>query len=193
MCKTKNILVLLTVVIVAAVTVELLAVQGNSDSDFAIKKLDAQTVLYTVYRGPYESIGSAVGELYGLAARKKITPRGPIAMVYLNNPQNTSREHYLVEIRIPVDANALQQAGSLGPMTDIKTLKATEYAVMKRQPGDMDYGAFYQTLYGRITKEGYHRTDNAIEVFTEVGMGGNYSQMKTETMVPVVKTVPAKN
>jgi effector-binding domain-containing protein len=193
MSKIRNILVSLLVMAVAVFTVELFAEANNTSSDFAIKRLEAQTVLYTVYRGPYESIGSAVGELYGLAMQKKITPRGPIALVYLNSPQNTSPEHYLVEVRIPVDANALQQAGSLGPMTDIKTLKATEYAVMKRQPGDMDYGAFYQTLYGRITKEGYHRTDNAIEVFTEVGMGGNYSQMKTETMVPVMKTDPVKN
>jgi effector-binding domain-containing protein len=193
MSKIRNILVTLLVITATVFTVELFAEANSEGSDFAIKKLEAQTVLYTVYRGPYESMGSAVGELHGLAMQKKITPRGPIALVYLNNPQSTSSEHYLVEIRIPVDANALQQAGSLGPMTDIKTLKATEYAVMKRQPGDMDYGAFYRTLYGRITKEGYHRTDNAIEVFTEVGMGGNYSQMKTETMVPVVKTTPAKN
>ncbi len=189
----RNIFVLTLAVMVAIVAVELFAGQNDTGSDFIIKKSDAQTVLYTVYRGPYESIGSTIGELYGLAARKNITPAGPIALVYLNNPQNTSKEHNLVEIRIPVDPNALQQSGSLGPMTDVKTLKATEYAVMKRQFGDMDYEAFYQTLYARIAKEGYHRTDNAIEVFTEAGMGGNYSQMKTETMVPVAKIVPVKN
>jgi effector-binding domain-containing protein len=189
----RNILVLILVGIVAAAAVELSAGPNDAGSDFAIKKLEAQTVLYTVYRGPYEGIGSPVGELYGLAMQKHIKPCGPIALVYLNNPQSTSREHYLIEIRIPVDANALQQAGSLGPMTDVKTLKATDYAVMRRQSGDMDYEAFYHTLYDRITKEGYHRTDNAIEVFTDVGMGGNYSQMKTETMVPVTKNAPAKN
>ncbi len=188
----KNMLALSLAVIVAAVAVELFAEQ-DSNSDFAIKKSEAQTVLYTVYRGPYENIGSPVGELYGLAMQKNIKPRGPIALVYLNNPQNTDREHYLVEIRIPVDSNALQHAGSLGPMTDVKTLKATEYAVMKKQAGQRDYDAFYRTLYERITKEGYHRTDNAIEVFTENSMSGDYSQMKTETMVPVAKNAPARN
>jgi effector-binding domain-containing protein len=193
MRKMKSVLMLLLVVIVAAVTVELFAEQSSGESDFSIKKSEAQTVLYTVYRGPYENIGKPIGEFYGLAMRKNIMPRGPIAMVYLNNPQNTSREHLLVEIRIPVDPNALQQAGTLGPMTDIKTLKATEYAVMKKQLGQTDYEAFYRALYERIAKEGYHRTDNAIEVFTETGMGGDYSQMKSEIMVPVAKTVPARN
>jgi effector-binding domain-containing protein len=193
MSKIRNILVTLLVITVAAFTVELFAEANKTDSDFTIKKLEAQTVLYTVYRGPYEGIGSPVGELFGTAMQKNIKPNGPIALVYLNNPQGTSREHYLVEIRIPVDANALQQAGSLGPMTDVKTLRAAEYAVMKRQPGDTDYEAFYSVLYWRITKEGYHRTDNAIEVFTDVGMYGNFSQMKTETMVPVAKNAPSKN
>jgi effector-binding domain-containing protein len=193
MSKMRNVMVLLLVVMVSALTVELFAEQGSGESDFSIKKSAAQTVLYTVYRGPYEGIGSPVGELYATAMQKHIKPNGPIALVYLNNPQSTSREHYLVEIRIPVDANALQQAGSLGPMTDVKTLNATEYAVMKKQAGQRDYDAFYRTLYERITKEGYHRTDNAIEVFTENSMSGDYSQMKTETMVPVMKNAPAKN
>ena len=92
-----------------------------------------------------------------------------------------------------MDSNALQQAGSLGPMTDVKTLKATEYAVMKKPLGQTDYEAFYSVLYWRIAKEGYHRTDSAIEVFTDVGMGGDYRQMKTETMVPVAKNPPARN
>ena len=193
MSKMRNMLVLLLVVIVAAVTVELFAGQDIGESVFSIKKSDTQTVLYTVYRGPYESIGKSIGELYALAIRKNIMPRGPLAMVYLNNPQNTSREHFFTEIRIPVDPNALQQAGTLGPMTDIKTLKATEYAVMKKQPGQTDYEAFYRDLYGRIAKDGYRRTDNAVEVFTSAGMGADYSQMKTDVMVPVVKTVPAGN
>jgi len=193
MSKMRNMLVLLLVVVVAAVTVELFAEQDSSNSDFSIKKSEAQTVLYTVYRGPYENVGKPIGELYGLAMQKNIRPRGPVAMVYLNNPQNTTQEHFLVEIRIPVDPNAIQQAGTLGPMTDIKTVKATEYAVMKKQPGLTDYEAFYRALYERIAKEGYRRTDNAVEVFTGTRMGGDYSQMKSEVMVPVAKTAPARN
>jgi effector-binding domain-containing protein len=78
-------------------------------------------------------------------------------------------------------------------MTDIKTLKATEYAVMKKQLGQTDYEAFYRALYERIAKEGYHRTDNAIEVFSGNMMGVDYTQMKSEVMVPVAKTVSSRN
>jgi len=63
----RNMLVLLLVVVVAAVTVELFAEQDSSNSDFSIKKSEAQTVLYTVYLGPYENVGKPIGELYGLA------------------------------------------------------------------------------------------------------------------------------
>jgi effector-binding domain-containing protein len=193
MRKIKNVLMLLLVVIVAAVTVELFAEQSSGESDFSIKKSEAQTVLYTVYRGPYEKIGKSIGELYGLAMQKKIIPRGSVSLVYLNNPQNTSQEHLLTEIRIPVGDEALQQAGTLGEMTDVKKLPATDVAVMKKQLGQTDYAAFYGRFYARIVKEGYHATDNVAEVFIDSGMGGDYSRMKSEIMVPVAKTAPARN
>jgi DNA gyrase inhibitor GyrI len=193
MSKMRNVMVLLLVVMVSALTVELFAEQGSGESDFSIKKSAAQTVLYTVYRGPYEKIGKPIGELYGLAMQKKIMPRGTVSLVYLNNPQNTPQEHLLTEIRIPVGDEALQQAGTLGEMTDVKKLPATDVAVMKKQSGQTDYAAFYSRFYARIIKEGYHATDNVAEVFMDSGMGGDYSRMKSEIMVPVLKTVPAGN
>jgi effector-binding domain-containing protein len=186
MGKMKNMLVLLLVVIVAAVTVELFAEQSSGESDFSIKKSEAQTVLYTVYRGQYEKMGDAISKLYGLAGKKKIIPRGPVATVHLNNPQNTSQEHFLTEIRIPVGDEAMQYAGKLGEMTDIKTLQPMDVAVMKKQP-KLDYSTFYRRFYERITKEGYRPTDGAITVFPSAGPASDYSELEAEISVPVSK------
>jgi effector-binding domain-containing protein len=178
--------ILLTTVLIA-VAVELPAGQQTAESDFSIRKSGKQTVLYTVYRGPYDSIGKPIGQLYTLAMKNNITPRGPASLVYLNNPQNISPEHYLTEIRIPVAEDAIKHTGELGVMTDVKTLQPTDIAVMKKLPGQMDYGSLYNKFYQNIAEHGYRPTDNVIEVFTDNMMGGDYSRMKSEIMVPIVK------
>ena len=187
MRKTKNVFVLLLAGVFLAVVVELFAGE-TEELAFSIRKLAPQTVLYTVYRGPYEGIGQSIGDLHALAARKKIIPRANgMWLVYLNNPQNTPPEHCLTEIRIPVGEEALQKAGSLGPMTDVKKVQPMDVAVMTKL-GRTDYGLVMRTLYERIAKEGYRPIDNAIEGFIGDWVNTNdHSQMKSEIIVPVTK------
>jgi DNA gyrase inhibitor GyrI len=197
MKKTRYLMVLLSAVLVIGFAGKIFAEQAVGEPDFSIRKLESQTVLYTVYRGPYETIGKPIGQLYATAAQKKITPRGQITLVYLNNPfvtlQDSAERHCLTEIRIPVDQNAIQQSGTFGEMTDIKKLKARDVAVMKKQVGQMGYRALFQALYKRIAKEGYRSLDNAFEVFSTNMAGGDYTQIKSEIMVPVVKIEQGKN
>ena len=79
-----------------------------------IRKVNEQVVLYTIYRGSYDQMGKAIGELYALAGQKGIMPRGPMTYAYLNNPKYVARQHLLTEIRIPVGKEALKSAGTLG-------------------------------------------------------------------------------
>ncbi len=191
MSKMRNVLVLLLVVLLAVIAIKLFAEQTAGEPDFSMQKSEAQTVLYTVYRGPYEKVVKPIGELYALAAQKKIIPRGAISLVYLNNPYYTSQDnsgkHCLTEIRIPVSEEAMQQAVTLGEMTDVKKLRSIEVAVMKKQIEQKDYEAFFGKLYEQIAKKGYRPADNAIEIFKGDAMGGDYSRMKSEIMIPVVK------
>jgi DNA gyrase inhibitor GyrI len=184
-------------ILLAGLAVDLLAEQGTGESDFSIRKSEAQTVLYTIYRGPYEAIGKPIGELYALAGQKKITPCGPVSLVYLNNPYYTTQEnagqHCLTEIRIPVGQEVMQQAGTLGAMTDVKKLQSIEVAVMKKQVGQMDYATFFRNLYGQIAKQGYRSADGPVEVFSDMKVGSDYTQMKSEIIVPVVKIEQSKN
>jgi hypothetical protein len=115
-------LVCLTVVSIVGFSAESAA--GNPK--FSIRKAEQQIVLYTVHRGSYDKAGAAVGRLFALAGQKQIRPYGPASYVYLNNPQSISSEHWLTEIRIPVDKEALKLTGTLGEMTDVKTLPAVE-------------------------------------------------------------------
>jgi effector-binding domain-containing protein len=154
---------------------------------FSIRKVEKQVVLYTIYRGSYDRTGPAVGRLFALAGRKGLRPRGPVSYVYLNNPKQVSSEHWLTEIRIPVGKEALKLAGTLGEMTDVKALPAFEVAVAVKPEGQADPGLIYDRLYTWIYQQGYVVNQGPMEMFVTNVMGSNYTRMKSEIMVPVMK------
>jgi len=162
-----------------------MAEEKAKEAAISVRKVEAQTVLYTIYRGPYEGVGKPIGELYALAGKNGIAPRGGPALVYLNNPALVSQEHLLTEIRIPVGEEAKKLAGTLGAMTDVKSVGPHEAAVIEKAGGDMDYAGIYARLYEWIGKNGYRSMDNASEVFKGGGRGGG--SMSSEIMVPVAK------
>ncbi len=178
---------LLLLVLTAIMAIGIYAGQTADKSDITIRKMESQTVLYTIYRGEYEKIGNSIGSLFGLAMKNQIWPKGSISLVYLNNPQYISGEHCLVEIRIPVGKEALKKAGTLGEMTDVKEIKAMEVAVIKKSAGQMNYGSLYNSLHTWISRNGYVTTENACEMFAGAGGVTDYSQMSSEIMIPVKK------
>ncbi len=188
MKKLLNVLFLLVVsMLVAVAAAEIYAGQTDAKSEITIRKIEPQTVLYTIYRGEYQKIGKSIGNIYGLAMKNQIWPKGSISLVYLNNPQYVSGEHCLVEIRIPVSKEALKKAGTFGEMTDVKELKAMEVAVIKKPAGQMNYTSLYSNIHKWISKNGYRTTENACEIFPGTSGITDYSQVNSEIMVPVEK------
>lgn len=114
-------------------------------------------------------------------------PRGPLSYVYLNNPEYVSCRHRLTEIRIPVAKEALKHAGTLGEMTDVKTVPAVELAVIAKSAGQEDPRAIYERLFNWVYAHGYVHIEDPMEKFLTGASGGSYAQMKTEIMVPVMK------
>ena len=188
--NVKELLYLLAMVCIGAIGTEIAA--AAEDPNFTIRKIEEQTILYTIYRGDYNSIGGAVGNLFALAGKNGIKPVGQISYVYLNNPACISSKHWLTEIRIPVGKEALKFAGTLGEMTDVKALPAMEVVVAIKPEGVAEPSAIYDSLAEWIGKQGYAGFDSPIEFFLTNAMGGNYSQMKTEIMIPVKKRVDKK-
>jgi len=150
-----------------------------------IETMPEQVVLYTIYRGDYAQAGAQIGQLYALAGSKGLKPAGPPAFVYLNNPQTVGKEHWLTEIRIAVDANALSQAGKLGPYTDVKKISAIEAAVIDKPVGVSDPEQLYKQLYKWIYDNGYTASEGPIEVFFTSGQ--DYAKMKTQIFSPIVR------
>jgi len=192
MSKTGILLLSLALVAVTAAGTAGVSQKSNADiRAFEIRKIDRQVVLYTIYRGSYGRAGMAIGNLFALAGRKGIQPRGSASYTYLNNPDRVSSEHWLTEIRIPVGEQALKLAGTLGDFTDVKELPATQAAVATKPEGLADPAPLYRKLYNWIHKQGYAVTDAHSEVFLTNVMGGHYAQMKTHIYVPVEKlTIP---
>ena len=150
-----------------------------------IEQAPAEVVLYTIYRGPYERMGQAIGSLFMVAGQKQIQPQGPVTMVYLNCPKEVTPEHYLTEVRVPVGEEALQHAGQLGEMTDIKRLPAVEVMVVEKPVGVADPSPIYQYLMVWTARHGYLVAGGPRE--TMLGMGGpDYASMHTRIALPVV-------
>lgn len=193
MKKVKLIIVLL---VTAVITILCLAEDSKknigSKPEFTIRKVNEQIVLYTIYRGPYEEIGKSVGKLFALAGQKGIVPKGPVQYAYLNNPQYIPKEHWLTEIRIPVDKNVLKLSGSLGEMTDVKMLSAIEMLIAKKSKGQADPSPIYNDINNWICQNGYIGWDSPVEVFLSGAQSGDYSQMESEIMMPVKKIPPEK-
>ncbi len=178
---------LLMVILMVISSVEIFAEQAAGNPGITIRKLEPQTVLYTIYRGSYDKMGKAIGNLYALARDKGVYPRGSLSCVYLNNPQLISSEHWLTEIRIPVGKEALKLAGTLGEMTDVKAMPAMEVAVAVKPEGVVDPNPIYENLELWIHKEGYSAVEGPMEIFLTNGAMGSYAQMKSEIMIPVKK------
>lgn len=155
-----------------------------------IKLMDIpqKTVLYTIYRGPYDKVGPAIGKLFALAGQKGIAPAGPMEFSYLNNPQAIGQEHCLTEIRIPVAKDRRKLAGTLGEMTDIKVLAAYKAIVAVKPSGVADPGPIYEALTCWMVKSGYWVTEGPCEIFMDSSAAtGNYAMMKSQIMIPVQK------
>ncbi len=188
MGKLRTSLLLLAIGLMVVGIVGISATSAGGKSTFTIRKVDKQVVLYTIYRGSYDKAGPAIGKLFSLAGRKGVRPLGPMTHVYLNNPKLVTSQHWLTEIRIPVGKEALKLAGTLGEMTDVKTLPAMEVLVAVKPRGQADPAPIYEELYRQVLKEGYLATQGPIETFLTNAETGNYAQMKTEIMIPVSKT-----
>lgn len=186
--RKKRVLFILS----AIVAIEIICIVGicarddkvKSVPDVTIRRIGPQAVLYTVFRGHYEEISPTINRLYQLAEAKGLTSVGPVATGYLNNPQFISSEHWLIEIRIPVDIDSLNYAGTLGQMTDIKLLPAMNVATAVKPEGQNDPEPAIRSLYAWINQRGY-RIAGGLWQTVLCDESKNYAQMRTEFMIPI--------
>ncbi len=189
--KTGTVIALLAGVVAASV-VAICAEPNAVKPEVAIRKADAQVVLYTLYRGPYDRMGPAIGKLFGLAGQRQMQIRGPLTMVYLNNPELVSNAHWLVELRIPVDKDALKMTGTLGEFTDVKELPAVDLAVVTKGEGVADSGALTRFLETWIRAQRYEDLDGPWDTVLKGAETGDYAEMASEIAIPVRKLAEQK-
>ena len=183
----KWLLLLAVIVSTVTVTVSIWAGQSTVKSEITIRRVEPQTVLYTIYRGDYKGIGKTISNLFALSGQKKIWPSGTPYFTYLNNPEHVPSKHWLTEIRIPVEEEALKLAGTLGEMVDVKKLPAMTVAVAIKPPGLADSKSVYVRLDKWIYTQGYIADEDPCEKFLSNVKTGDYAQMKSEILVPIRK------
>ena len=159
----------------------------NKNSEITTRSMPEQVVLYKIVRGHYSKAGMAIGQLYSFAGMKGLQPKGGPIYVYLNNPKLVSSEHWLTEIRIPVSEKALEQAGTLGEMTDIKKVPAMEFVVAVKPEGMADPSAIYEAMTKYIYENGYTTIDAPAEITLSGASTGDYTKVKSEILMPIKK------
>lgn len=184
---TVSLSILMVSIIVFSVFAQDTADPDSKESAITMRSIEAHTVLYTIVRGSYNKTGPAIGGLFAIAGKNGIRPMGSPSYVYLNNPNLFSSEHWLTEIRIPVSEDALKLTGTLGEMTDVKKVPAMTVAVAIKPEGIAEAAPVYAKLHKWMLEEKYIMTDSAFEIMLTNAMSGDYSQMKSEIMIPMAK------
>ncbi len=190
MKSRKRIIILLSAILLVELTVTAGLCITRNDKPYMpevkLRQIGPQTVLYTIHRGPYENIGETINQLYELAVEKNIYPIGPVMNGYLNDPTSESMEHWLIEVRIPVDDSALSLAGTLGDMVDVKSVPAMQVVVATKPQGQSQPGYVIESLYSWINRNGYLAVDRIWQSVIE-NKTGDYKKMKTEFIIPIEK------
>ena len=187
--KRKVILILSAIVFVEIACIAGICVRDDNLQfcpDVTVRRVEPHAVLYTVYRGHYKDVGTAIDELLELAGEKHLTPVGPIYTGYLNNPLLVSGDHWLIEIRIPVAMDALEFAGTLGEMTDVKLMPAMKVVSAVKPEGQLDPGPVIRGLYTLINQRGYRVAGRMWQTVHCNDGSEDYSQTRTEFMIPVL-------
>lgn len=160
--------------------------KGQIVSDVTVRRVESQAVLYTIYRGHYEGVSTAIEELIEVADEKNLIPIGPIYTGYLNNPLLVSGDHWLIEVRIPVAMDALKFAGTLGEMTDVKLIPAMKVVSAVKPEGQLDPGPVIRGLYSLINQRGYRVAGGMWQTILYDNSSEDYSLTKTEFIIPVL-------
>jgi effector-binding domain-containing protein len=179
----KTLLLIMVVILCGGVFITIHAQENNNK--ITLKTVESKTVLYTVSRGDYAQMGVPIGRLYALARAKGLTPSGDLRIVYLNNPTQVANQHWLIEIQIPVNKDALSLTGTLGDMTDVKQVPAMKTAMITRQNIMADPTALYEQLYDWISAQHLMPIDDAFETVNNSTQYPDFSQMQSEITVPI--------
>ncbi len=186
--KKKVIISILSAIILSEIIciAGLCMCQGRDENShgITIREIPQQTVLYSIHRCRYYKISDAINELYTLAQSKGILTCGPVSICCLNSSLYENDNHRLIEIQVPVESVAIDLAGTLGEMTDVKVLPAMKVAVAVKPEGDNDPTAVIANLLTWINKKGYVVRGRMRQTVLNGGKG-SYYKLKTEFMVPI--------
>lgn len=174
-------------VLLALLLVAAYATESTSLAKITVRDLEPHTILYTIHRGSYRGLGQAYGKLYGLAGAKGLRLTGEGLTVHLNNARKTPEAHLLTEVRLAVPESALNLAGTLGSMTDIKSVPAMQVAVAVKPAGTASPKQHIKTLYHWIYQNGYTVIDAPMQRVIKGAQTHDYTQMEVELLVPIAK------
>jgi hypothetical protein len=122
----------------------------------------AHAVLYSVHRGPYQTLGQTFRKLLKLARTRRIVPTGADGIaVYLKSDDAAEEADLLTCVQIPVSMDALRQKGRLQKIacamklgtTDVKLVPERVVFFATKEMGNNDPGDLYGRLQAMIQSQ----------------------------------------
>lgn len=74
----------------------------QAEEDIQIKVVPEQTVVSTVFKGPYGEASSVYVDLFQYAEKEGYQIIGPVTEVYMNSPEYVPESELLTEVQFPV-------------------------------------------------------------------------------------------
>ena len=158
--------------------------ENENSNGITIRELPQQTVLYTIFRGRDNNISDSVNKLYSLAELKGLSPCGPLSTCCLSDSGTAEDHHKLIEIQIPVESQAIELAGTLGDMTDVKVIPSMKVAVAVKPEGKNDPTEIIEDLFSWINKKGFVVKGRMKQNILNRGNGA-YHTLKSEFLIPI--------
>lgn len=169
---------------------------AGTPTPFEVREIPAHTVLYTVHRGPFQTAGETFKKLEFLRRTRRMEPTEDSGIcVYLKSTEAVAENDLLMELQIPVDPSAMQQAGRLQKVacakklgtTDVKQVAARSVAVAPKPQGLNDPSDLYRQLHAFVAEMGGVSKCPAEQKFpgaARIPVHCTYSELSTELFVP---------
>ena len=136
----------------------------TSHIEVTIKQIEAQTVAYADRKGPFDQIGSVIGELFAWMGKKGYIPDGPPGGFYFNSPEEVAPAELLWELYCPLAGEVpITEPGAEG--IGVKKIEPREVAATIHKGPMEKIGQVYPDFASWIEANGYEIVGPAEEVY----------------------------
>ena len=155
-------------------------------SEVVIKEAEPITVAYVARKGPFDTIGEAMGALFGWIAQQGYAPAGPPRGTFYHAPGQVPDEELTWNICTPI-AGGVAPHGPDDQGFGVKRIAPHQVASVNHIGPYEQVPTTYTALGGWIAENGYQIVGPSTEIWLSDPSTTPEAELVTEIQFPVVK------